>query len=310
MASGSVTRERHGRSLIRFNRRTAGEATFGAFNIVLLLLFCFTILYPFWRTIITSFAGRSEIVNIGFKFWNETWTTYAYKFGLSKYGNVQVGYANSIFRVVVGTFLSVTCTLLMAYPLSKKDLPGRTVLTLYVVITLFFSGGLIPLYLVVRKVGLMDTRAALILPVMANGFYIIIMRNYLMTLDSALEESAMMDGANYLQVLARIIIPLSKPILAVVVLWASVYHWNEWFHALLYTRAREKQVLQYLLRRLLQETGAVNLEMVSFEEDITLLPLHSVRAAITVLTIGPIIFVYPFIQRFFVKGIFIGSLKG
>ena len=263
-----------------------------------LLLFCFTIVYPFWRVVLTSFAGPEELVHLGFKVWNDNWSTYAYQYSVSSYGNVRVGYLNSILRVVLGTVLTLACTMLMAYPLSKRDLPGRTLLTLYVVITLFFGGGLIPLYVLVRKLGLMDTRLALVLPVMANGFYIVIMRNFLMTLDLAYEEAALIDGANYLQVLVRIIVPLSAPVIAVVVLWASVQHWNEW------------HVLQFLLRRMLEDMSAVRLEMATFEEEVDLLPLPSVRAAVTVLTIGPIILLYPFIQRHMVKGIFIGSLKG
>ena len=287
-----------------------GEAAFSVVNVTVLLLFCFTIVYPFWRIVLTSFAGPEELVHLGFKFWNDNWSTYAYQYSVSQYGNVRVGYVNSILRVVLGTVLTLACTLLMAYPLAKRDLPGRTLLTLYVVITLFFGGGLVPLYLVVRSLGLMDTRLALVLPVMVNGFYIVIMRNYLMTLDLAYEEAALIDGANYLQVLVRIVVPLSAPVIAVVVLWASVDHWNEWFHALLFTRSRDKHVLQFLLRRMLQDLTAVRLELASFEEEVDLLPLPSVRAAVTVLTIGPIILVYPFIQRHLVKGIFVGSLKG
>ena len=312
MASGELTPRApavdRGGSWLR--RRTLGESAFSVLNVTVLLLFCFTIVYPFWRLILTSFAGPEELVHLGFKFWNDNWSTYAYQYSVSSYGNVRVGYLNSILRVVLGTVLTLACTMLMAYPLSKRDLPGRTLLTLYVVITLFFGGGLIPLYIVVRKLGLMDTRLALVLPVMANGFYIVIMRNFLMTLDLAYEEAALIDGANYLQVLARIVVPLSAPVIAVVVLWASVQHWNEWFHAMLFTKSRDKHVLQFLLRRMLQDMTAVRLEMASFEEEVDLLPLPSVRAAITVLTIGPIILLYPFIQRHMVKGIFIGSLKG
>ena len=120
----------------------------------------------------------------------------------------------------------------------------------------------------------------------------------------------MLEGANYLQVLTRIVVPLSRPIIAVIFLWAAVYHWNEWFHALLFSRSRDRQVLQYILRRMLQDVNSVRMEMASFEDEIHLLPLQSVQSAITVLTIGPIILIYPFIQRHFIKGIFVGSLKG
>ena len=194
MASGELTPAAVGRGGSWLRRRTVGESAFSVVNVTVLLLFCFTIVYPFWRVVLTSFAGPGELVHLGFKVWNDNWSTYAYQYSVSQYGNVRVGYLNSILRVVLGTVLTLVCTMLMAYPLAKRDLPGRSLLTLYVVITLFFGGGLIPLYLVVRKLGLMDSRLALVLPVMANGFYIVIMRNFLMTLDLAYEEAALIDG--------------------------------------------------------------------------------------------------------------------
>ena len=164
----------------------------------------------------------------------------------------------------------------------------------------------------IRSLGLMNTRMALILPNLAVGFHIIIMRNFLMTIDDAYEEAAIIDGANYIQVLWRIIIPLSKPVIATIALWTAVFHWNEWFQALIYITSDNKIILQRILRKLIHELEMIMREdMAAFAElEQIEMPTSAVQAAVTLLTIGPIIFVYPFLQRYFVKGIFIGSLKG
>ena len=290
--------------------RSAADRAFEIVIALFFILFSLTILYPFWNIILTSFSTPATLNYLGFRLWMNEWSTRAYRFAVSEYGNALTGYANSILRVILGTTLTVIMTLLFAFPLSKRDLPGRTFITLYLIITMFFSGGIIPLYLLIRRLGLMDNRFALILPVMTNAFYVVIMRNFLMTIDEAYEESAMMDGAGYLQVLTRIIIPLSKPIIAVLILWSAVFHWNEWFHALLFIKSRGKWVIQFILRRMLAHIGLVMGEMEEFEVEIHMMPKEAVKAAVTVLTIGPIILVYPFIQKYFAKGVFVGSVKG
>ena len=293
-------------------RKTPGDIIFDSFNHLFLILFSTIILYTVWTTLLLSFSGVGDATTLGFHIWIRKWSLTAYEFAFSRYGNVGIAYFNSIVRTILGTFLAVLCTLLAAYPLSKRRLPGRNLLTLYVIVTMFFSGGIIPLYLVVRKLGLFDTRLALILPEMAVGFYVIIMRNFLMTIDDAYEQSALMDGANYFQILLKIVIPLSKPVLAVIALWTAVAYWNEWFHALILMKSESKIVLQILLRRLIHEVLLTEDTMVGMflrEREVEL-PTESVRAAILILTIGPIILLYPFLQRYFIKGVFMGSLKG
>ena len=293
-------------------RKTPGDIIFDSFNHLFLILFSTAVLYTVWTTLLLSFSEAEDATTLGFHIWIRKWSLTAYEFAFSRYGNVGIAYVNSIVRTILGTFLAVLCTLLAAYPLSKRRLPGRNLLTLYVIVTMFFSGGIIPLYLVVRKLGLFDTRLALILPEMAVGFYVIIMRNFLMTIDDAYEQSAFMDGANYFQILLKIVIPLSKPVLAVIALWTAVAYWNEWFHALILMKSESKIVLQILLRRLIHEVLLTEDTMVGMflrEREVEL-PTESVRAAILILTIGPIILLYPFLQRYFIKGVFMGSLKG
>ena len=293
-------------------RKTAGGLAFDACNGLFFIILALSFLYPFWHTIILSFSGILDVRTLGLHIWLGRWQTGAYGYILSDPLTL-VGYANSIFRAVAGTTLTLVVTFLTAYPLAKRTLPGRGLVTAYILVTMFFAGGLIPTYLVIRKLGLIDSRWVLILPLLANGFYIIIMRNYLMTVDPAFEESAFMDGANYLQIMARIVAPLCKPVLATIALWTMVLHWNSWFDALIYLRDESKIVLQLLLRRLLLAEQATLDRIREFGGPIDAedrLPSEAVKAATTLITIGPIILVYPFLQRYFIKGIFLGSLKG
>jgi len=292
-------------------RKTRGDVVFDVCNAAFLVLFALSVVYPFWTTIVTSLSTEKEATEMGLRIWIRDWTLNSYRFALSGYGNVGRAYLNSIFRTAVGTVLAVIVTILGAFPLSKRDLPGRNAVTVFILITMFFSGGLIPSYLLIRSLGLIDSRWALILPSLAAGFHIIIMRNFFMTVDKACEESAFMDGANYLQILLRIIVPLSKPVIATVALWVAVGHWNAWFDALIYINSEKKLVLQLLLRRLIQEMTLLSDPMNSFmASENTRIPSEGVKSAIVILTIGPIVALYPFLQKYFIKGVFMGSLKG
>ncbi len=293
-------------------RRSAGGVAFDLVNTLLIALFALSILVPFWIMLVLSFTPNEWANHLGLKLWTREWSIATYRFALSSYGDVVQAYGNSILRTVLGTAAILVATVAAAYPLSKKRLPGRTVMTVVILITMVFSGGFITLYLVVRGVGLLNSRWALILPSMANGFYILIMRNFLMTVDDAYEEAAFIDGANYLQILTRVVLPLSKPVLAVIALWAAVFHWNEWFHALLFINSESKLVLQLILRRMMFLLTSDELFDKLDWQDLMgiIVPTKAVRAAVMLLTIGPIVLAYPFLQRYFVKGIFVGGLKG
>ncbi|WP_164821419.1 carbohydrate ABC transporter permease [Paenibacillus koleovorans] len=286
----------------------------GVWNISLntgMLLFSIMMIYPFWDTFMLSFAKPEEAATLGFHLWNKNWSLSSYQF-IFRNNQVMTAYGNTIFITVVGTFLALAITVLAAFPLSKKDLPGRSAITMIFVFTMFFSGGVVPFYLTIKALGLMDTRWVLILPQVLNVFYLTIMRNYMMSLDKALEESAMMDGAGYLTVLYRIILPIARPILATLVLWNAVAFWNQWYHALLFIRDDRKLVLQLLLRRLIEYSsaeGVSSMEVFRRQND-AMLNSATVKAAVILITIGPIIFFYPFIQKHFIKGITVGSLKG
>lgn len=288
---------------------------FSLFELLLMIgfiLFSIIVLYPFWQTMVLSFSDPHQVSGLGMNLWPERWIPDAYQFVFG-YGSIMKAYLNTVLRTVSGTFLIVMFTMLAAYPLSKKDLPYRNTITIFFLIAMFFSGGIIPDYLLVKNLGLLDTRWALILPSAVNVFYIIIMRNYFMTIDKGIEESAVMDGANYFTILTKIILPLSKPVIATIALWAAVFHWNEWFHSMIYIQDDAKTVLQMIVREMLtamdlsQSGDAGAIAGGGSNENLL---LSNVRAATVIISIGPIVLVYPFIQKYFIKGIMIGSLKG
>ena len=276
---------------------------------IFMALFAVLVIYPFWDIFLTSFSNPISTTSLGLHLWMKEWQLDSYVFVLSDI-KVLYAYGNTIFRTFVGTSLAVLTTLLCAYPLSKKKLPGRNVITLYFLFVMFFNGGLIPTYLLIKNLDLIDKRFVLILPNLLNVYYMIIMRNYLMSMDDALEESAFIDGAGYITILFKIVVPLAKPVIATVVLWIAVWHWNSWFDALIYIRDEKKIVLQTLLRRMLQYASAESNALEDFNQEASAkIVSNTVRAAVTMITIGPIILLYPSLQKYFIKGIMVGSFK-
>ena len=291
-------------------RKKGKVELFGIIVSIGLVLFSLLVIYPFWYVLITSFSNQMEANKLGMKLWLKEWDTSSYMYILQD-SKVLYAYQNSIFRTVLGTAMALIVIMLCAYPLSKRDIPGRTILTIFFLITMFFKGGLIPTYLLIKNLNLIDNRWVLIFPNLMNVYYMIIMRNYLMSIDNALEESAFIDGAGYGTVLAKIVVPLAKPAIATVVLWVAVWHWNSWFDAYIYIQDEKKIVLQTLLRRMIDYASqeGTSLEQFSLEQNNRVVST-SVKAATTMVTIGPIIALYPFLQKYFVKGIMVGSLKG
>ena len=221
-----------------------------------------------------------------------------------------IGYGNTILRTVSGTLLSVMVTYFGAYALSKKELPFRNLLTLFVLITMFFNGGLIPTYLNIKRLGLMGSRLALILPLATNAWYLIIARNFIMSLPAELEDAAFIDGAKPFTMVFRVMFPLSMPILVVIALWTAVSHWNSWFDAMIYVRERNKMVLQLILRRILIENSDEMIKQVYVSGTSVPTTPETVKAATIAVSVAPILLMYPFLQKYFVKGVMIGSLKG
>lgn len=288
------------------NRRTKGEIAFDLANTLFFAFFSLMMLYPFVYVINLSLSGAKAAMGGGFFVVPKEISWASYRTVLTSQA-IWVGYANTLFVAIVGTSLMVTVTSLTAYPLSKRSLPGRTVLTFLVVFTMLFNGGLIPTYLVVRATGLVNTRMALIVPLLVSGFNVVILRNFFANIPDEIEESARMDGAQDFTIFFRIIIPLSKPVLATVTLWVAVQLWNDFFSCLIYIQDRSKYVAQIVLRRIVM--SATPDELLDLQDADSVLPQTVKAAAIMVVTF-PILCFYPFLQKYFVKGVMIGSLKG
>ncbi|WP_235886340.1 carbohydrate ABC transporter permease [Paenibacillus cymbidii] len=284
---------------------------FDIVNYAVLLLFSLLILYPFWQIVVIAFSTGKEASSLGLHVWPKVWSVSAFQF-LFSYEEIVRPYVNALLRTVAGTALELLFTILAAYPLAKRELPLRGWLTTYFVIPMFFTGGLIPTYLLIRSLGLIDNFLVLILPGAVAVFSIIIMRNYFMSLDPALEESALIDGAGYFRLVFRIVVPVSVPVLATIALWAAVSHWNAWFDAMIYIRDRKLTVIQVIMREMLAAVDMSVNNAVSLNQtaELAQLSLLNVRSAIALLSIGPIVLVYPWVQRYFIKGIMLGSMKG
>lgn len=289
--------------------KSAGSWAFDLFNYLFLTLFCLTILLPFWYLLVLSFDEFGNVTAQDFFLWPRAFTLENYK-TVAENPAIWRGYANTIFRTVCGTFLSLLCTSMAAFALSKNSFPNRKFWSFYVVFTMFFSGGMIPTYLWIKDLHLLDNRLVLILPGLVGAYNLVLIRNFFKQIPPELEESARIDGASDFRVFWNIILPVSKPILATIALWLAVGHWNAWFDCLIYIRDTRKYVLQIILQRIVIEGTIENLSNTEqMTEDFNARP-EMVKAACIYFTTLPILCVYPFLQKYFVKGIYVGSLKG
>jgi putative aldouronate transport system permease protein len=278
---------------------------------ILMTLLAFVMLYPFWDMMILSISPRSEVFTAGFRFFTLHPDFTAYKKVLTS-TEIWQGLYNSIVRVLLGTTISLILTALTAYPLSKKRLPLNKLFTWIFLLTMMFSGGLIPGYLLIKNLGMLNTIWSLVIPSSVSAFNLIIMRNFLRFIPESLEESAMLDGAKEFTIWWRIVLPLSKPVLATLALWVAVDNWNSYFDALIYITDRSKYVLPIIMRRVLLEnqiTAFIGREYIPTANSAKPTD-ESLKAAIVMFGTLPIVLVYPFLQKYFMKGIMLGAVKG
>lgn len=286
--------------------KSRASQVFDGANAAFMVFLCLAVLLPFWFLLVQSLDNVSRLSG-GLYLWPQEFTLKYYRKVLSsKY--IWLGYMNTLYRVGFGTLLSLFCTSMGAYAISKKYFPHRTFWTFFMLFTMFFGGGLIPTFLWYRTLGFIDNRLVYILPGMVGVYNLVMIRNFISTIPGEMEESARLDGANDFQIYLHIILPMSKPILATVGLWLIVGNWNAWFDCLVYMRSGSKQVLQVVLRRILNEGSNEMLEGANVE-DMAVSPEMLKAATIFVSTI-PVLLIYPFLQKYFVKGIYVGSLKG
>ena len=272
--------------------------------VIAILGFCFV--YPFWQTLVLSFSDKVYANAPGFKFWPKEITLEAYKKVFAS-GSIFTGYANTLFRTVVGTLLTIVITYSAAFAMSHKDLPGRKVINFLIVFTMFFGGGLVPTYMNLKSLGLINTIWVLILPGAAGAWNFIIMRNFIGSISKELEDAAHIDGAGPFKTMTMIYAPLSKATIAVIGLWSAVGHWNAWFDSITYANKANLVVLQTVIRRLI-DTGN---EMAATGENMSMADMtpETVRAATVMIATIPILLAYPFIQKYLVKGTMVGAVK-
>ncbi|MFD0959944.1 carbohydrate ABC transporter permease [Paenibacillus chungangensis] len=289
-------------------KSTAIEKGFDVLNYTLLIVLCLSTIYPFMFLLSLSLSpGDVSLTQIRIIPSKVTFDNYM-KVLTNDF--IASGFANTMVRTLIGTALTVLVTIFTAYPLAKKQFPHRGFWTAFIVFTMFFSGGLIPSYFLVKSLGLMNSVWALVLPGLIHTFQMIIARNFFMSIPESLEESAKIDGANEIRILFQIVIPLSMPIVATLSLWTAVGHWNAWFDSMIYISDADKHVLQVVLRRIVLEGTQDMMDLNAMaDEDLVANP-ETIKATTVMVATIPIIMVYPFVQKYFVKGMMIGSLKG
>ncbi|WP_423407830.1 carbohydrate ABC transporter permease [Heyndrickxia sp. MSNUG] len=288
-------------------KKTFGEKVFDAFVYLLLSLLMIATFYPLYYIFVASLSSVSEIAKHGtFMLFPKGFTLESYK-AVFQNEMILTGLRNTIFYVILGTAINMILTIFAAYGLSRKWLKGRKIIMFGIVLTMFFSGGLIPSFMVVQNLGLYNTIWALLLPGAMSAWNLIMMRTYFMGLPVSLEESARIDGANDFQILFRVILPTAKPILAVMVLFYAVGHWNSWFSASIYLQNRELYPLQLILREILIQGRVADFGGNS--ANVTHQVAKNLKYATIIVSTIPILLVYPFIQKYFVKGVMLGSLK-
>ncbi len=287
------------------------EQTFDVFNHAFMIVLALSFLIPFLIIISTSFVSEQESARRGaFILFPEEFDLVAYRALLSHGSIIYNAYFITIFRVVVGTTLNLLFTCTLAYGLSKRNLPGRNVITTYVFFTMLFGGGLIPTYLVVKTLRLTDTIWALIFPGLISTWNLLVMRTFFSQIPESLEESATIDGASPLRILVSVVLPLSLPSIATIGLFYAVGHWDAWFDAAIYINDHKKRPMQIILREIVLTYSNQDVNNVLLSDSAEVPPAATLKSAAIVVSTLPILLVYPFIQKYFVKGVMIGAIKG
>lgn len=297
-------------------KKDKGQIIFEVFNITFMILLCVVTLYPYINQLAVSLNDGQDTIFGGITFYPRkfTWQNYITVFTNSGFVNSLV---ISALRVVLGTALGIILITGAAYAITKKDLPGRNFFVSLLIVPTFISGGLIPMYMLYRYLHLMNNFFVYIFPMAFVFYYMIIVRTYLQSIPASLEESAVIDGANEVQVLFQIMLPLSMPVMATVALWLGVTHWNDWTTSLYFVTKKNLFTLQYIMYKVVKEAELVN-EMAAAAamtsggaanaRPVKVTP-ESVKSATIIVATLPIVMLYPFLQKYFIKGVMIGAIK-
>jgi putative aldouronate transport system permease protein len=285
--------------------KSLGNRIFNYVNGGILSLIALACLIPFLNVIASSFATTQEVIEKDFILFPTTFSLSAYEYIFST-PTIFKSMTVSIIVTVIGTFVSMVLTAFMAYSLSRKYLYGRKLINFLVVFTMLFSGGMIPTYLVVKNLGLIDSYWALVLPIAINAFNLIIMRNFFSAIPDSLEESAKVDGCNDIKIFFKIMLPLSLPSIATISLFYAVAYWNQYTNAILYLNDSTKWPIQVLLRQIVIVSSGMQADSASVD---VLPPAQTIKMAVITVATVPMLIVYPFLQKYFVQGALVGSVK-
>jgi putative aldouronate transport system permease protein len=296
--------------IFKRNRRTTSEYIFDNVNIVIMLIICAVTIYPIWYVIVNSLNDGVDAMKGGIYWWPREFTFENYKAVFGTPGIV-TAFGVTIAKTVIGTVIHVFFTAMVAYAISRRDLYGRNLYMIIGIITMFFSGGLIPYFLLIRDLGLFDNFLVYIIPTMFNFFHLIIFVSFFRELPTSLEEAAKIDGANDFLIFIKVIIPLSMPVIATIALFQGVYQWNDYFAGVIFVNNPDLQPIQTYLYKVVAESSSNQMMMNAPGTVATkTVTSQSIKLATMVVTTLPIMLVYPFLQKYFVKGMLIGSVKG
>ncbi|SHE14336.1 Inner membrane ABC transporter permease protein ycjP [Chlamydia abortus] len=290
--------------------KSTSRTIFNIFNYSLFGLFCLSVIVPFFNAMAISLSSYQEVVQGNIGIWPRGFNLDGY-IKLAANASFLRSFANTVMLTVVNTVLVIAFSISAAYSLSHKHLIGRKFFFHFILLTMFFNGGVIPTYLVVTKLGLTNTYWALILPSICNVFYIIVFKNVIDRLHKEIMESAEIDGAGELVMLTRIIFPMVLPMIAAFTVFSAVAYWNEWFNVLIYIRDKELWTLQYHLRDILIDSGSASkLSQEAMIKGQDRVHPQNIKMAALMLTVLPIIAIYPFVQKYFIHGQLVGAVKG
>lgn len=291
-------------------RESKTDRAFIFFNYFFLTVIALLVIYPLVFVVSASLSNPQYVISGEMWLWPKEFTVDAYE-KVFKNKDIITGFMNTVKYTVVGTVLNVIMTILAAYPLSRRDFKGKGLIMAFIVFTIFFSGGLIPTYLLIKDLGMLNTFWVMIIPNAVAVWNIIIMRTFFQSIPHELQESAMIDGCSNFRILWNIVLPLSFPVIAVMVLFYAVGHWNSYFQALIYLQDQEKFPLQLILRQILIQGQMDDMIQTTGESFLAQqLSVEGLKYAVLIVANLPMLMLYPFLQRYFVKGVMIGSLKG
>ncbi|SDT04672.1 putative aldouronate transport system permease protein [Paenibacillaceae bacterium GAS479] len=295
--------------IFSLKRQTPAEAAFGIFNGLLMLIICFLTLYPIWYVLVNSFNDGQDAMRGGIYWWPRELSLENFRAVFRSEG-IMTAMGITVAKTLLGTAVHVFFTAMIAYAVSRRELIGRNLYMIIGTITMFFGGGLIPYYLLIRDLGLLDSFLVYIIPAMFSFFNLIIFLSFFREIPAGLEEAAKIDGAHDLTIFIRVVIPVSMPVIATIALFHGVYQWNDYFTGMIYINNTDLQPIQTFLYRVVAQSSS-NQMLAAMPSGVTInVTSQSLKLATMVVTTAPIVIVYPFLQKYFVKGFMIGSIKG